>query len=228
MAITSRPWKRGHVFVLIEDTQWVPETSAAKCSVAHNSEVTQHSRRPIFINSAGAPTTVCRLQPSFQIEPARNLKHSNRTDTAHQASYPPPPDQTTRHSAIAASKHRHQTRLPTCCIHHRRSRIRNKRVRPIDADSLRHLRRCRQLQPSIPHLGKPAKTALENAAPNHRRPNTVQPPSQPSKPPVHRQADRRLFQSTQLKTYAAEKENAGALRRAAKNRASSARGSKNG
>lgn len=122
MAITSRPWKRGHVFVLIEETQWVSETSAAKCSVAHNSEVTQQSRRSISINAKNRRTSnhgvllsACGRR-NLHVETKRNLKHSNKTDTAHQASCPPPPDQTTRHSAIAVSKHRHQTRLPTCYI----------------------------------------------------------------------------------------------------------------
>ncbi|KAF0318888.1 hypothetical protein GQ607_013847 [Colletotrichum asianum] len=71
---------------------------------------------------------------------------------------------------------------------HRRSRNCNKRVRPIDTTSLRHLRRCRQLQPSNPSW----QTRQDRSRECSPKPSPTKNPSQPSKTPVHRQADRRL------------------------------------
>ncbi|KAH9235532.1 hypothetical protein K456DRAFT_1659505 [Colletotrichum gloeosporioides 23] len=53
---------------------------------------------------------------------------------------------------------------------------------------LRHLRRCRQLQPSSPSW----QTRQDRYRECSPKPSPTEHPSQPSKTPVHRQADRRL------------------------------------
>ncbi|KAK1844833.1 hypothetical protein CCHR01_12517 [Colletotrichum chrysophilum] len=103
-----------------------------------------------------------------------------------------------RHSSIQTSPSDKTSNM----LHHRRSRV---CVRPIDADSLRHLQHLASFNPPGLILANPPRPL-----------SRMQPQTIADRTPISALQDFRsspsrpeTFPSTQLKTYAAEKENTG-------------------